>query len=337
MSRRSAAALALACAGCAVLATVGYRAAAMTGADRSSAGPSAPAPGARPLVTGFLDPSSLEAPDRPVALRNMRNAGATVVRILLHWPFVAPGGETRPSGFVARNPGDPHYQWATIDRELRAVTSKRLSPLIYVQGAPAWAQSGQKQRSSDGPVHPSPSALGDFATALARRYSGNYRGLPQVRYWQVWNEPNLSIQLMPQREGEKPVSPALYRDMVNAMAHAVHAVNSDNVVVAGGLAPFGGDTNDPSGGSVPDQERIHPLEFMRDMLCMSGARSREPPVTTRRSSTSGRTTRTRTVGRRTRRSILTTSRSGTCRRCGGFSTPPWRPGMFSRDRRSVSG
>jgi hypothetical protein len=63
--------------------------------------------------------------------------------------------------------------------------------------------------------------------------------------------------------------------MVNAAARAVHAIHRDNVVIAGGLAPFGGDINDPSGGTVPDQERIHPLEFMREMLCMSnGAKAR---------------------------------------------------------------
>ena len=39
----------------------------------------------------------------------------------------------------------------------------------------------------------------------------------------------------------------------------------DNVVIAGGLAPFGGTSNDPSGGSVPTPERIHPLTFMRQM------------------------------------------------------------------------
>ena len=60
--------------------------------------------------------------------------------------------------------------------------------------------------------------------------------------------------------------------MVNAMARAVHAVHRDNVVIAGGLAPFGGDINDPSGGQVGDQERIHPLEFMRKLLCMSDGR-----------------------------------------------------------------
>jgi hypothetical protein len=57
--------------------------------------------------------------------------------------------------------------------------------------------------------------------------------------------------------------------LVNAAARAVHAVRADNVVIAGGLAPFGGNSNDPSGGLVPNQERIHPLQFMRQMLCMS--------------------------------------------------------------------
>ncbi len=97
-----------------------------------------------------------------------------------------------------------------------------------------------------------------------------------MRYWQVWNEPNLSIQLMPQHDDGRIVSPGWYRDMVNAMARTVHAVHRDNVVIAGGLAPFGGDINDPSGGPVGDQDRIHPLEFMRDLLCMSNGAKPEP-------------------------------------------------------------
>ena len=56
----------------------------------------------------------------------------------------------------------------------------------------------------------------------------------------------------------------------------MHAVHRDNVVIAGGLAPFGGDINDPSGGPVGDQERIHPLEFMRELLCMSAGSKPEP-------------------------------------------------------------
>ena len=99
-----------------------------------------------------------------------------------------------------------------------------------IDGAPPWAQSGDKQRPSDGPARPDSAALGAFATAAAKRYGGDFSGLPRVRYWQVWNEPNLSIQLMPQHEGDRVISPRVYRAMVNAMAQAVHSVHHDNVV-----------------------------------------------------------------------------------------------------------
>jgi hypothetical protein len=230
---------------------------------------------ARPLATGFLDPETFRSPEQSVALEHARRAGATYVRVLLHWPRVAPGGATPPAGFDATDPGDPRYQWTSFDQELRAIPPKRLVPLIYVQGAPAWAQQGPRLRPNDGPTRPSPVAVAEFFTALATRYSGSYGGLPRVRHWQIWNEPNLNIQLNPQLENGRPVSPALYREIVNAAGRALHAVRPDNVVIAGALAPFGGNSNDPSGGVVPNQERIRPLQFMREMLCMSkGARPR---------------------------------------------------------------
>jgi hypothetical protein len=183
--------------------------------------------------------------------------------------------------FNARDPSDPAYRWDAFDSQVRAAVAAGLQPIGDINGAPTWAQSGAKQRGSDGPVRPSPSMLADFATAAAKRYSGSYGGLPRVRYWQVWNEQNLSIELMPQSEGGKVVSPDWYRGMVNAMARAVHAVHPDNVVVTGGLAPFGGSSNDPSGGYVPTPERIHPLEFMRQMLCMSKGMKPKPTCNAR--------------------------------------------------------
>jgi hypothetical protein len=93
-----------------------------------------------------------------------------------------------------------------------------------------------------------------------------------VRYWQIWNEPNLSVFLNPQLSTqltEEPscpfnssrvVSAGLYRDLVNASAEALHAVHDDNVVIAGGMSPFCG-TN----GVVATA----PLLFMRKLLCMS--------------------------------------------------------------------
>jgi hypothetical protein len=111
-------------------------------------------------------------------------------------------------------------------------------------------------------VRPDPKALGAFATAIATRYGGSFQGLPRVRYWQLYNEPNLDLNLEPQIVGTRVVSPAWYRTMVNAFAQSVHAVHSDNLVVAGGLAPF---AYHHEYGLVG----IAPLQFMRALLCMS--------------------------------------------------------------------
>ena len=107
-------------------------------------------------------------------------------------------------------------------------TTNGLTPLVDVLTAPAWA--GGKKVSAP--------ALGEFATAITSRYNGAFEGLPRVRFWMVWNEPNLTSYLAPQVSGKKLVGAARYRSMVNAFASAAHAVRRDNMVVAGLVAPF---------------------------------------------------------------------------------------------------
>jgi hypothetical protein len=222
----------------------------------------------RPLATAMFDPSAVSGP----SVQRIRAIGATFARVVLWWPTVAPDDD-QTSTFDARNPSDPRYHWVTFDATIRRVVAAGLEPIVDINDAPGWARAKICTRRGAAKCHPTAGALRDFATAAARRYRGGFHGLPRVRYWQVWNEPNLSIELMPQSVGRTPVSPDIYRGMVNAVARAVHGVHRDNVVVAGGLAPFGGDVNEPNGNRVEGQERIHPMPFMRRLLCMSaGAR-----------------------------------------------------------------
>ena len=92
--------------------------------------------------------------------------------------------------------------------------------------------------------------------------AGPTTGLPRVGAFEVWNEVNASFFFMPQKDGSgRPVSPELYRDMVNAVAAGVHSVHPDNLVIAGGLFPFRIER--------PSAQTIAPLRFMRQLLCMS--------------------------------------------------------------------
>ncbi len=130
-----------------------------------------------------------------------------------------------------------------------------------------WAQKDEPHPTHLGPYpiaswKPDAAQLGLFAHALALRYGGTVAGLPRVRYFEVWDEPNLSQYLSPQLEGGKFVAAEVYRDLVNSFARAVHGVHGGNVVVAGSLSAFSFLT--PYG-----RLGIAPLQFMRRMLCMS--------------------------------------------------------------------
>jgi hypothetical protein len=221
---------------------------------------------ARPLRTGVLATAPFTGADATLAFARARAAGMTSIRLQLSWREVAPGGTAKPPGFDASNHTDPRYRWANIDRQVRLAVAHGLEPLVNVVTAPFWAQG--EGRGTAGSIRPSPTELGLFASAAATRYNGRVRGLPRVRHWQVWSEPNHFLFFVPQNEGGRSFSPGHYRQMVNQFADAVHEVSSRNLVVAGGLAPFG--------NPEPDRFVTPPLVFMRRLLCMSGGRRPRP-------------------------------------------------------------
>jgi hypothetical protein len=79
------------------------------------------------------------------------------------------------------------------------------------------------------------------------------------------NEPNLSIYFQPQYEGGAPVSPSLYRTLLDTFYAAVKSVAPSNLVLAPGLAPL----------AVPPYS-IGPMRFTRLLLCMKGNRNPHP-------------------------------------------------------------
>jgi hypothetical protein len=213
---------------------------------------------ARPLTTAVFD-TEITGPDVRTALTRIRGAGATAVRIGLAWRSVAPDRPLDPT-----NPNDPAYRWGPYDSAVQLATEEGLMPIVTVFAAPDWAEGGGSS-GPDGSVRPNAVEFGRFATAAARRYSGTLPGLPRVRYWQAWNEPNITQFLNPQYENGRPYSPSLYRSMVNEFSSGVKSAARDNLVIAGGTAPF----RDISPEVVKVDPRWGPLAFMRELLCLS--------------------------------------------------------------------
>ena len=236
-------------------ALAGFASARAVGPETAAAARSAP-PG---LQTGFADNLYFAA---DLGVRNSVfdrtvEVGARIVRINVVWRLVAGAQPANP-----RDPADPAYRFGAIDDAVRGAAQRGLDVLLTLYSAPDYAQGpGRPAGTPAGTWRPDPGAFADFAAAVATRYSGGFAGLPRVRYFQAWNEPNLNIYLTPQWDGKALAAPAHYVAMLNAFYDAVKAVDRDNRVVTAGTAPYG----DPPGGP-----RTHPLAFWRAALCVRG-------------------------------------------------------------------
>jgi hypothetical protein len=206
---------------------------------RTAAGPAEDA-----MLVGFMDDVSFRwSPQRAQMLDRARATGARLVRALVRWNVVAP---ERPK------PGAPlPFEEPLLYEldELVANTGKRgMSVLLTIVGTPAWANGGQAPN-----VAPTdPEDLRTFSEALAARY-------PTVRYYSIWNEPNIELFLSPQfDESGASVSPRTYAEMFRAGYEGIKAANPDALVAIGGTSSHGKDEPSPASDI---QDRHSPGRF----------------------------------------------------------------------------
>lgn len=222
---------------------------------------SAPAGATRQLKTGLAGVAG------PWGFDHARSAEARILRQPVSWAAVAPSRPSNP-----RAPGDPAYRWGAIDQFVRSASKRGFKVLFNVTRAPNWAEGhGKKHAEYNGTWKPKASAFGDFAHALALRYSGGFRAsdgalLPRVRDFEIWAEPNRTPNLEPQWQHRKAKSPAIYRRLLNAAYPEIKSVHHGNRVIGPGLAPFGDPRNHPAAGGA----RMRPLYFLRRLLCLRG-------------------------------------------------------------------
>jgi hypothetical protein len=227
------------------------------------------------VQTGISDDGILlfDPDHAPAAVSRWAAAGVDTVRIQVRWVGVAPNklDPAPPFGFDARNPDDPAYDWAYLDRAIGLVTAAKMKPLLAVTGSgPLW--SSRVPSLGNPRYQPDPAKFGQFAEAVARRY-GNVTD----RYL-VWNEPNQPLWLQPQQEcpvkGRKctPVAPHTYRALVRAAYPAIHRADPGAQVIAGALAPRGADP-------LQRNRPLRPLAFIRAFGCVD---ERYKPIRTGR-------------------------------------------------------
>ncbi|MBN1249521.1 MAG: hypothetical protein JXC32_17800, partial [Anaerolineae bacterium] len=89
---------------------------------------------------------------------------------------------------------------------------------------PAWSRHDGTDRGAFGPPDHITDFV-DFAGAVVERYQG------RIRYYQIWNEPNVYPEW-----GNQPVSPEAYTDLLCQTYQRIKAVDPTAIVISGAMA-----------------------------------------------------------------------------------------------------
>ena len=224
--------------------------------------------GALTFTSGFNDPvfSSPDPLVRDHWLSEATGAGARIVRFGVPWSSVAP--TQPPTGSIASEPGWPGYNWRRLDGAVTSAAAHGMQIMFTINEAPRWAEGADRPASARaGTWKPDPVAFGEFAKAVARRYSGSFpdpavpgANLPRVSLFEAWNEPNQDYFLAPQWQGQQLFAAGWYRNMLNRFYAGVKSAQPNAKVIAPATSPYG----DRPGGS-----RTPPVLFVRSLFCLN--------------------------------------------------------------------
>jgi hypothetical protein len=238
----------------------------------AAAVPAAPAWAGRAQVTMVEDTSLLlrRGPEvRRAALDEIDRLGVEMVKVRVQWRDLAPApdSEARPA-LDARDPAAyPAAAWAPLDDVVREATLRGLRPFFMLSPpAPEWATERGELSRHPGVLKPDPAEFSRWVEAVGRRYSGAYGGLPAVRVWSIWNEPNHPQFLQPLSErlggGLAASAPHRYRRLYVAAQRALARTgHGRDTVLFGEILPVGQ-------GRLGPTRLIRPIHFLREFFCV---------------------------------------------------------------------
>lgn len=156
------------------------------------------------------------------SLQMVREMGADTIVEFFPWAYA--------------EPEQGQYNWSSFDRIVKHARNQGLHIIARLGLVPVWARREIDEHSTTLNYLPDDSfdEFGDFAATFAARYAGV---IDQII---VWNEPNLTFEW-----GYRPVDPAGYVRLLQAVYDKAHAANPNVVILAAPLAP----TLEPPGSS----------------------------------------------------------------------------------------
>lgn len=141
-------------------------------------------------------------------------SGFEWARIRLDWSRIEP------------EPG--RRQWQQADVMVAALLEAGLTPVLLLDGSPVWARAEVDRTTRTGALAPpaDPADFAAYAAAVAARYGD------RVRYYQLWDEPNIAPHW-----GARHIEPVAYAQLLKAGAAAVRSMDDDAFILTAALAP----------------------------------------------------------------------------------------------------
>ncbi len=141
-----------------------------------------------------------------------------------------------------RNPPQCVSAWDKYDQIVNLAESHDLELLVRLSSPPDWSRADRSARGAFAPPD-NDADFADYAAAVAERYRG------RVKFYQVWNEPNIYDEW-----GNQPADPEAYTRLLCLTYQRLKQVDPGIVVVSGALAPTAelGALNDSGGNNLND-------------------------------------------------------------------------------------
>jgi hypothetical protein len=171
-------------------------------------------------VNLFLEQEA-ESPKRELAVKLAAEAGFHWLRQEFPWEDIEIHGK---GDFMDRR-HEPHRSaWEKYDQIVTLAEQYRVELIVRLSNPPEWTRALTATVGTFAPPD-NYQDYADFVRAVVARYQG------RVRYYQIWNEPNIYPEW-----GTYPINPEQYTELLKVGATAARQVDPNVVVIAGALA-----------------------------------------------------------------------------------------------------
>jgi hypothetical protein len=171
-------------------------------------------------VNTFLEQEADPA-KREHAVRMASEAGYRWLRQEFVWEDIEIHGK---GDFEDRRHEPYRSAWEKYDQIVDLAEQHGMEVVVRISNPPEWSRAAGDGPGTFAPPD-DPQDFADFMAAVVERYKG------RVRYYQLWNEPNIYPEW-----GSYPISPEDFTRLLKAGSEAAREVDPNVIIIAGALA-----------------------------------------------------------------------------------------------------